>query len=182
MKARTKNDRHYSSLRRSNGVVLWQVERIQMRLLPIRVTGVARSSSRSRRLRSPRSRLHGPDRNPPRCRAGRFNQCNARSLGGAPPTTLGLSRPLQAAMWGVPGQLAAGRPRFLARVSSARGLSNINMYMHRSPRVGCASISQYNETRQQTEKTYKRRHTTTHRMRGGQSLKQMRAPGLYHVC
>ena len=56
--------RHYSSLRRSNGVP-WQVERIQMPYTPIRVTGVARSSSRSRRLRTPRSRHASPRRSLP---------------------------------------------------------------------------------------------------------------------
>ena len=44
---------------------------------------------------------------------GRAVQCKVRSLGGARPATLGLSRPFQAALWGVPGQLAAGRPRFI---------------------------------------------------------------------
>ena len=72
--------RHYSSLRRSNGVP-WQVERIQMPYTPIRVTGVARSSSRSRRLRTPRSR-HASTQIPPRCRDGQCIPESARSYSG----------------------------------------------------------------------------------------------------
>ena len=65
--------------------------------------------------------------NPPRCRAGARDsvQCPV-SLGGAPPaTTLGLARPLQAAMWAVGGpgpgrQLAAaGGPRRFIRPAAA---------------------------------------------------------------
>ena len=52
--------------------------------------------------------------------AGAVSRAQNRTLGGARTATLlGLSRPFQAALWGVPGQLAAGRPRFNARVGSA---------------------------------------------------------------
>ena len=66
--------------------------------------------------------------------AGAGSQAQSRMLGGARSVTLGLSRPFQAALWGRGGgggQLAAGRPRFFARVGSA-SLSNRNI--HRSSR------------------------------------------------
>ena len=50
--------------------------------------------------------------------AGAVSRAQNRTLGGARSATLGHSRPLQAALWGVPGQLAAGRPRFNARESA----------------------------------------------------------------
>ena len=97
----------------------------------------ARSSSRNRRLRTlpspvmPRSQPRPPVRPG---RAGRAVQCNVRGRWAARSATLGLSRPFQVAIWGVPGQLAAGRPRFFARVGSA-SLSNIFICMHRSHRT-----------------------------------------------
>ena len=57
----------------------------------------------------PRSR-HVASTFPPRCRGGQSEQCRMRD--GARTATLGHSRPFQAVMWGLPGQLAAGRPRF----------------------------------------------------------------------
>ena len=109
--------RHYSSLRRVLRRTLASGTYPDA-LLPSIGTGVARSSSRKRLRSSPTPPL--PTccyQIPPRCRGGQSEQY--RSLGGAPPSTLGHSRPFQAALWGVPGQLTAGRPRFNARVGSA---------------------------------------------------------------
>ena len=64
---------------------------------------------------------------PPRCRGGQSKGIDGRAGRPARPATLGFSRPVQAAMWGVPGQLAAGRPRFIACLGSA-SLSNINIH------------------------------------------------------
>ena len=44
--------------------------------------------------------------------AGSGSQAQNRMRDGARSATLGHSRPFQAALWGVPGQLAAGWPRF----------------------------------------------------------------------
>ena len=91
----------------------WNVSRCP---IPVRVTGVARSVSCGR-LRSsltpsrPTSvATHVPSR------GGQSGQ--NRSLGGPHPTC-----PLQATTWGVPDQLTAGRPRFIAR--EGRLASNI---------------------------------------------------------
>ena len=76
----------------------------------------ARSSSRGHRLvaHTPRSPRHASAQIPPVARLAATGQC--RVLSGARTATLGHSRPFQAVLWGVPGQLAAGRPRFTARV------------------------------------------------------------------
>ena len=66
--------------------------------------------------------------------AGAGSQTQNRMLDGARTATLGHSRPFQAVMWGVPGQLSAGRPRFNARVGSA-SLSNLDINVHQSSRT-----------------------------------------------
>ena len=81
---------------------------------------------RSRRLRSPRSR-HAPIATRPVAGPGGSVQCppgrplGSWLLGGAPAGHAGSYAPFPSrhAMWGFPGQLPAGRPRFDARVGSA---------------------------------------------------------------
>ena len=131
--------RHYSSRKKVPNGVPWQVERIQMpycyshstalvlRAPPPVTVAFARPAPDMPLHKVPP--YHVPPS--PGCRGGpgggQSGHCRfvgRWGLGGARPATLGLSRPFQAAMWGVPGQLAAGRPRFFARLGSA-SLSNI---------------------------------------------------------